>query len=408
MKTKLLFTTQNFKTLYSLLVFCLCFNFAWTQQVIGEFPEIDGGLEAQTAGTIGNAGSAEAGTPQVEWTVSSSSRAAVREIENDAAKARSGTFSVSMQLLASAGDNLRLQSISTTSPTFQVSTEYTIQFFYKADSNPGDDLDPGIYLNNTTGGSAGNKIDATTFVAGSYTKAYATRTTGAIFNASNWAVARMSGSNETLVTFDDFVVYAGAYDATAPNDPTGPTYANNAGTATIGWAAPAGGVDGGGYVVFRYSSMPNADNDPNQNGIYKVGNTTTNGTGGLTGTVAHIGTATSFMEPYVSGTYYKVYAVDKAFNYSNELEISDATLSIAQNKMFDLKVYPNPAKNYIVIESQKNPISKIEVFDVLGKSVTSQTQLSNDNIDISNLSRGMYFLKIYSDKLSITKKIIKE
>ncbi len=408
MKTKLLFIKQNSKTFYSILLFCVCLNYGWSQQVIGEFPEIDGGFEAQPTGTMGNAGSSEAGVPQTEWTVSSSSRAAVREIEDDAAKARTGTFSASMQLLASAGDNIRLQSISTTSPAFQVSTDYTIQFFYKADANPGDDLDPGIYLNNTSSGSAGNKTDASTFVAGEYTKAYATRTTGTTFNASNWAVARMSGSNETLVTFDDFVVYAGEFDETATNDATAGTYANNAGTATVSWTAPAGGVDGGGYVVVRYTSMPAADNDPNQNGVYKIGNTTTNGTGSLLGTVAYIGTATSFDETYVAGTYYKIYAVDKAFNYSDELVVSDANLGVAENVIDRLKIYPNPANNYISIESPSVVVTSVEIFNVLGKNVYSQSGLTDNKINISSLSNGMYLLKITSNEGSITRRIIKE
>ena len=130
-------------------------------------------------------------------------------------------------------------------------------------------------------------------------------------------------ANTTLIyDFDDFVMYAGAADNTVPGDPTS-VIVNGATTSslTVSWTAPAGGVDGGGYVVVRYATSPNADNDPNQNGIYAIGNTITNGTGGLSGTIAYIGTGTSFTDNSLSATttyYYKVYTVDKAFNYSNE------------------------------------------------------------------------------------------
>ena len=404
MKTKLLFTKQNSNAFYILLVFCLCFNYGTSQQVIGEFTEIDGGLEAQSVGTMSNAGSSQADAAQTTWTVSSSSRAAIREIESDAAKARSGNISVTMKLLASAGSNIRLQSISTTSPAFAVSTEYTIQFWYKSSVNPGDDLDPGIYLNNTSSGSAGNKTDATTWAAGTYTKAYATRTTGTIFNASNWAVARMSGSNETEVTFDDFVVYAGSYDDTAPSDATVPTY-DIAGN--VSWTAPAGGVDGGGYVVFKYTTMPNADNDPNQNGIYRVGSTTTNGTGGLTGTVAYIGTATTFNDTYVAGNFYKVYAVDKAFNYSNEIVVSDALLGV-EDDLFasNFRIYPNPVKDIINIESNNIEVSSVKMYNLLGKEVFSQKGLQGKSIDVSSLSSGMYILKVDAEGKSLNRKIV--
>ena len=76
-------------------------------------------------------------------------------------------------------------------------------------------------------------------------------------------------------------------------------------------------------MVVRYSTLPQPDNDPNQNGIYAVGNTITNGTGSLVGTVVYLGTGTSFTDAVAGSTsgsdYYKVYAVDKAFNYATEI-----------------------------------------------------------------------------------------
>ena len=94
---------------------------------------------------------------------------------------------------------------------------------------------------------------------------------------------------------DDVVIYAGAADVTAANSP-GTVTVNNPTISSldVSWVAASGGVDGGGYVVVRYDTNPNVDNDPNQNGIYAIGNTTTNGTGALVGTVAYIGTGTSF------------------------------------------------------------------------------------------------------------------
>lgn len=119
---------------------------------------------------------------------------------------------------------------------------------------------------------------------------------------------------------DDFVVYLGAADDnTVPDAPTGPAVSG----MNVSWTAPGAGVDGGGYMVVRYATNPNADNDPNVNGIYAKGNTITNGTGALVGTVVFVGTATSFTDDVagsVSGSdYYKIYTVDKAFNYSNEI-----------------------------------------------------------------------------------------
>ncbi|WP_452225199.1 T9SS type A sorting domain-containing protein [Lacinutrix chionoecetis] len=369
-------------------------------QVIGQFPEMDGGMEAQTAdATMNSAGSGQVDTAQTEWTVSSTGNSSVYEMTDDASLARTGTFSAAWAV-ASGANNVRMQSPSPTSPTIQPDTEYTVQYFYSAPTDPGDDLDAGIYLNNTNGGVASNTTDVTPFAANTYTKTYRTLTTGSVFNASNWAVARLDGDDNgytDTVRIDDFVVYAGPYDDTLPNDPTAGTYANNAGTASIGWTAPSGGVDGGGYVVVKYATMPNADNDPNQNGIYQFGSTTTNGTGGLTGTVAYIGTDTNFTDTYAAGTYYKIYAVDKAFNYSNEIVVSDATLSVVENTIEGIKIYPNPASDILNIEMiNAENISTVEIFNILGEQVL-KSELNNNKINVSELSKGMYLVKIISE-----------
>ncbi|MFK7749183.1 MAG: T9SS type A sorting domain-containing protein [Kordia sp.] len=383
---------------------------ATTGQVIGEFPEMDGGMETQTAdNTMSSAGSGQSGTAQTQWTVSSTSNSAIRDMTDDAALARTGNFSAAWAVTPGA-NNVRMQSPSPTNPTIQTGTSYTVQYFYSAATDPGNDLDAGIYLNNTSGGIAGNTTDATPFAANTYTKTYRTVTSGATFNASSWAVARLDGDDNNYtgtVRIDDFVVYAGAYDDTAPNDPTAGTYADNSGIAAIGWTAPAGGVDNGGYVVVKYTSAPNADNDPNQNGIYQFGGTTTNGTGGLMGTVVYIGTDTNFTDIYTAGNYYKIYAVDKAFNYSNEIIISDATLSVNDAETTTFKLYPNPSKGTLNIQTTTNDAVSIRMYDMLGKEVLNIDKVTN-TVDISNLKNGMYLVKIETNNKSITKKIIKE
>lgn len=409
MKKTLLFT-KKINTLIALLALLFCAYSSYSQQVIGEFTQVDGGMESQTAdNTMSSQGSSASGTPSTIWSVSSTGNSAVRTMDDDASLARTGTFSAAWAVLAGK-TNVRMQSPTPTAPAFQTDTEYTIQFFYKTAVDPGNDLDPGIYLNNTSGGSTTNKTDVNTFEPNKWIKAYGTKTTGSSFNASNWAVVRISttssGGYNSTVRIDDFVVYAGGYDDTAPDVSTAGSISNNSGTATVSWTAPASGVDNGGYVVFKYSTQPNADNDPNQNGIYKVGSTTTNGTGGLTGTVAYIGTATTFNETYSAGTYYKVYTVDKAFNYSDELLISESTASVDDVFASKIAIYPNPANEFVKISSSV-AIDKVEVFNLLGKKVLSSSKL-NDNLDISSLSKGVYMIKLTSGNSVASKKLIKK
>lgn len=69
-------------------------------------------------------------------------------------------------------------------------------------------------------------------------------------------------------------------------------------------------------------------------------------------------------------------------------------------------VYPNPANSFINISSAE-AISGVEVYNVIGKRVLQVTNVVNNSIDVSSLSKGMYILKIASGDSIATKKIIK-
>jgi len=396
---------------------CLFANFGFGQQIIGEFPIMDGGMESQTAGTISTAGSSSAGTAQTEWTVSSSSNSAQRLMIEDSTLARTGRIFATSALAASA-TNVRLQSPSSIAPdTLLTNTEYTIQYFYKTNTDPIDYLDGGIYLNNTSGGRTADIIPVPAFVAGQWTKGYATRTTNTVFNESNWAVARISpgaaGIYLDTISFDDFVVYAGEYDSIAPDAPMPPTsaseYTINGTSAEVNWIAPATGEDGGGYVVVKYDTMPNPDNDPNQNGIYAVGNTTTNGTGSLLGEIVYVGTDTFFTDTYTAGVQYKVYTVDKAFNYSDEITlVEEVIISVLDAENSAISVYPNPTRNSFAITSKEITLKSASLYSIDGAQVLQQDLQNGNSVDVSTLSSGVYLLKMESLDKVYTRKIIVE
>lgn len=73
-----------------------------------------------------------------------------------------------------------------------------------------------------------------------------------------------------------------------------------------------------------------------------------------------------------------------------------------------IKVFPNPTKGIITISSDENtPIDKIEVVDVLGKTVSLKTK-NTSQIDISEFSNGVYVFKIFAGEVIFQKKIIKQ
>lgn len=67
-------------------------------------------------------------------------------------------------------------------------------------------------------------------------------------------------------------------------------------------------------------------------------------------------------------------------------------------------IYPNPATNYLMINSLKN-VDKVEISDLIGK--TSITSNNETKINISQLQKGIYLIRIYLGDKVITKKMIK-
>lgn len=71
-----------------------------------------------------------------------------------------------------------------------------------------------------------------------------------------------------------------------------------------------------------------------------------------------------------------------------------------------LNLYPNPVSNGKVYITSKNDLDKdIIIFDVLGKKVL-QTTLSSRELGISNLSPGVYIIKINEGEATATRKLI--
>lgn len=83
-----------------------------------------------------------------------------------------------------------------------------------------------------------------------------------------------------------------------------------------------------------------------------------------------------------------------------------ASLSTIKNLSTDFSVFPNPILNEITINSEEK-IDRIIIFDSSGKKVFN-LKFPKKKIDISILSKGIYFIKIeFSGNKSVFKKAIK-
>jgi len=69
-----------------------------------------------------------------------------------------------------------------------------------------------------------------------------------------------------------------------------------------------------------------------------------------------------------------------------------------------INIYPNPAKDFVTITSDKS-IKSVEIYDYLGRLIKTE---SSAKINISHLLKGTYILKIKTDSGETIEKLIKE
>jgi len=98
-----------------------------------------------------------------------------------------------------------------------------------------------------------------------------------------------------------------------------------------------------------------------------------------------------------------------AFDYDRNIisRYSSVTLGLSENSIANnIVVYPNPTTGILNIETETT-ITQIEIYDMLGKLVLSNSD--KNTIDILELSQGLYFCKIKDENGNIgTQKVVKE
>ena len=96
----------------------------------------------------------------------------------------------------------------------------------------------------------------------------------------------------------------------------------------------------------------------------------------------------------------------------NEIHISEGFINgdsfqrnNLENQEILVKVYPNPTKNILFIESEVI-FDAVFITNYYG-NVLLQTNLINNQISIGGLKKGVYYLKLEKNGVIMTRKIIK-
>jgi hypothetical protein len=108
--------------------------------------------------------------------------------------------------------------------------------------------------------------------------------------------------------------------------------------------------------------------------------------------------------------YEPVFASENYRNFGtwtiDNVTFSTSSLSVNQNSIAGLNIYPNPARNNkVYITSKNNTDKSILIFDNLGKKVL-QTTINTKELNISSLSAGVYTINVKENEATATRKLI--
>jgi hypothetical protein len=92
-------------------------------------------------------------------------------------------------------------------------------------------------------------------------------------------------------------------------------------------------------------------------------------------------------------------------NFSSALTEINAALEVKNSSVQHLKIYPNPVKSSFSIITNENILS-LELYDASGRNIKSLS--SEKSQDLNQISKGIYFLKLKTEKGTSVEKIIKE
>ena len=200
------------------------------------------------------------------------------------------------------------------------------------------------------------------------------------------------------VCSDMFTIFDSTYPTNLSNNTVGKDLKE---IGTAHWNAPnTGATNSSGFTAFG--------------GAYR-----NNQTGTFTqpafNSLAYFWTATEIDNPSPDidfGRAFKIYA-DFDFVRRNSYRmdsgfyvraIKSSTLSTVENNINDIKLYPNPATNFIKI----NGLTKAHqytIYTILGTKVSTGSIVNNEDIETANLAKGLYFL-IFNNGAAL--KFIKE
>ncbi len=98
----------------------------------------------------------------------------------------------------------------------------------------------------------------------------------------------------------------------------------------------------------------------------------------------------------------------KMISFSNQIEVLTEVPTVVEKETFNVDIFPNPAKSTLNFSSDyENGKLSVYIMNVQGQEVKRFTFSGSRSIDVSDLSSGIYFVKILGGTMQTKKIVIK-
>jgi hypothetical protein len=96
--------------------------------------------------------------------------------------------------------------------------------------------------------------------------------------------------------------------------------------------------------------------------------------------------------------------------FTDSVLVFERILGMGQLSASSLKIYPNPTNNLLNIESKKENIQAVNIYNLTGENVLSSLQHHSNIITLSieNIPTGLYFIEVQTSGGLVVKKLLKD
>jgi hypothetical protein len=151
-------------------------------------------------------------------------------------------------------------------------------------------------------------------------------------------------------------------------------------------------------------------NNANSNNIYARIKNSSNQT---VSTITTVSTISQFSQLLAPGQYYlEIMSEPTSTSYLNPYSFMiENLLSTNPIENLQLLISPNPTTSAVYFDNTKLGYTDVQVFNYLGQEVSREQlagAVANQEINLSNLSAGIYVLKFHNGSATATAKVVKQ